>query len=252
VNGTDAIKFCVGSREKGIFSYVWRLWWGGTSFYIKPTYSPIAQHKVSLHGPDAKHPKSPWLRFDVDRTAPEDPDTVAITSGLPLEFAGHAVTNRATHVARLRFPWELFISGRPSGPFPEEPKKNVFAAIAPAPAPLYATDLDVYISQGRAFWPAETRARRDNAVLGPLVNSAGQYLTAVSVRRSLLKTATPARALAGEPDEDSDRVRGVGASVDADGVLWICEQWMSKAALLAAKDGTDGVEANPTGAAPPT
>jgi len=45
VDGKNAIKFCVGSREKGIFSYVWRLWWGGTSFYIKPTYSPIAQHK---------------------------------------------------------------------------------------------------------------------------------------------------------------------------------------------------------------
>jgi len=84
------------------------------------------------------------------------------------------------------------------------------------------------------------------------VNSAGQYLTAVSVSRSLLRTPTPASALAGEPDEDSDRVGGVGASVDANGVLWICEQWMSRAAMLAARDTVSSVEGNPTGAAPPT
>jgi hypothetical protein len=70
--------------------------------------------------------------------------------------------------------------------------------------------------------------------LGPLRNDADQYLTAVAVHRSTITQTTPLRAQAPRPADSTDRVRGIGATVDDAGVLWICEQWISRSALLAA------------------
>jgi hypothetical protein len=230
------IKYCVASEDRITVSYAWRIWAGGTSFYLKPLESSVGTHKVSLHGPDASRPNSPWLKLDVDRDAPKSEDCVSIAMGLPLTFTGRRISQRTVLAIRFRATWDLFLKSRPSAPLPSDPKDRDLGLLVTAPKAPYAADLDVYICRGRAFWPAERRARRDNACLGPLVNRADQHLTAVSVRRSLIRTPTPPQVLAGQPDTEDDRVRGVGAVVAADGILWICEQWMSRSALIAARD----------------
>lgn len=247
----EALKFCVASREKGICSYVWRLWWGRTSFYIKPVAAPMSAYKVSLHGPDSRHPSGPVLKLEEDRTVParHKIDLAAVAFNMPVKFSGREITRRSRHVIRLRVPWDMFISGQPSAPGPTGLKSNVVGAIVPAPPPLHAADIDIFLSEGRPHWPKERRARADNSCLGPLLNEANQFLTAVSVRRSLLKVPTLPTAVMGRPADGADRVRGIGAAVDDHGVLWICEQWMSGEELLQAADAltglTEGVEERP-------
>jgi hypothetical protein len=232
---SEVIYFCVGDRETRICSYVWRLWWGRTSFYVKARYEPLAGLKVSLHGPSKEHSK-PGFKVGLDEGARRKATAagglyVATEDWLPQWFEGRSAGQGVMHVLRFRTTWDLFAHGVPSAPPPGDVKASAFAGLIPPPPPYNAVDVDVFVSKSRPHWPNERQARLDNACLGPLQSEAGEYLTAVAVKRSILKSRTPSAALATPPRNDEDRVRGVGATVD-DGLLWICEQWMSRSALL--------------------
>jgi hypothetical protein len=230
----------VGSKSTNMCSYVWRLWWGRTSFYLRTRDNSVFPDlKVSLHGPDPRHPTS---GYKIGRDGSAVSESMATREGLvvappdwlPCWFNGRAVSDTVTHVLRFRFPPNLFDRRYPSAPIPAEVKERDFAGVfLPPNKALYAVDVDVYLSNRAPFWPNERRARRDDACLGPLQNEAGQHLTAVAVHRSTITAPTPRRAQAPRPTGAQDRVRGVGATVDDTGVLWICEQWMSRSALLA-------------------
>ncbi|MFC0503552.1 hypothetical protein [Micromonospora costi] len=238
--GKGAIYFCVGSRQTGICSYAWRLWWGQTSFYLKAREANLAELKVSLHGPDERHVETgPGFKIAYDSSFQQGegkPNAllVATPGWLPRWFSGYAVSEDDTHVLRLRFPYDLFIPGVPSAPAPAEVKARDFAGLIPPPERhLYVVDVDVFVSQRRPYWPNESQARQDKACLGPLQSKSGEYLTAVIVHRSALASPTPRLAKAPGPKNAGDRLRGIGAAVDDHGVLWICEQWMSRSALEA-------------------
>src|SRR5690242_7195243 len=113
--GKGAIYFCVGDRERGICSYAWRMWWGRTSFYLKARYVGLSALKVSLHGTDERHAATgPGFKIGYDSSVVNDEQTnsilVATPGWLPRWFSGHAISSSDTHVLRLRFPYDLFVS----------------------------------------------------------------------------------------------------------------------------------------------
>jgi hypothetical protein len=101
-------------------------------------------------------------------------------------------------------------------------------------------DVDFFVSSGVPYRPK--RADIDNAVLGPLANEANQYLTGVSVRRSLLDDFHPPASLTlGRSVRGS--VRGVAVGLDDQGFLWLVEQLIPRTALQEAVDGGFNVSA---------
>jgi hypothetical protein len=112
-------------------------------------------------------------------------------------------------------------------------KKAITPFLVPAPGQFDATVVDIYVSDSEPYWPDEKRARAANACLGPLRNDADQILTGVVLKGPSINTMPPKAALAPSPETISDRTRGIGFGIDDHGVLWICEQWMSRAALQA-------------------
>ena len=162
-----------------------------------------------------------------------------VRMSLPTWFPGAPVPGtRATHVLRFRTAWDAFGPGIPSAPSPGEVTPDAFAALVPAPQPGYATDVDLYVSRGRPYWPNEKQARRDNACLGPLRSDAGEQLTAVVVKRPVLASPTP-RDLLPQLPPNADSVRGHGMQVDAEhGFLWICEAVLSRAVFQGDPAGT--------------
>jgi hypothetical protein len=230
----SAIYFCVDDRSRNIRSYAWRVGWSRKSFYIKARYAPLAALKVSLHGPDPRHGR-PGFKVAVEESAMECTRTAGGVVGgtpdwLPRWFDGREVTADVRHVVRFRHTWDLYAAAHPTAPNPGEVKPSAVAAVIPAPPPLSAVDVDVYVARRRPYWPKERRARSDNACLGPLTSEAGEHLTAVAVRRRVADEPTPQAAHLPRPAKSDDYVRAVGATVDGAGVLWICEQWMSRAA----------------------
>ncbi|MDT7786676.1 MAG: hypothetical protein QOF58_5095, partial [Pseudonocardiales bacterium] len=116
----------------------------------------------------------------------------------------------------------------------DDVKEGSAAALIAIPPAGYAVDVDIYVSKRRPFWPQEAAARRDNACLPALRNKAGEYVTGVSVKRAVVTSPTPPTTLAGVPADENDRTRGVGTAGDDEGFLWVREQWMPKAVIIAA------------------
>jgi hypothetical protein len=138
VEPPDAIAFLVRDARRNVMGYSWRLWWGRTSFYMKPRYAPLAGLKVSMHGPDPRH-GLPGFKVDFDRTALPGARVaggaaVAHSDTLPAWFPGRPLANgRAVHVARIRHPWVMFHRGVPSAPTPTVPKANAVALVVRPP-----------------------------------------------------------------------------------------------------------------------
>jgi hypothetical protein len=149
--GNGVLYFCVGSRSTNVCSYVWRLWWGRTSFYITTRENEVFPDlKVSLHGPDERH-TTPGYKIGRDGS-PSDgrvmPEGMVISppDWLPCWFSGRAVSKSVTHVLRFRFPFNLFDRRYPSAPIPRGVRERDFAGVIPPPRKeLYAIDVDVYV-----------------------------------------------------------------------------------------------------------
>jgi hypothetical protein len=225
--------FVVGERPHGPFSFTWRIWAQRTSFYVKPRTHFPSDMKISLHGPDERDDIGPpGYKIEVlgggdaavmTRRSPQWPD-----KGW---FPGKPVADDIDLVLRFRFPWTMFSTQLPGGPFPGEVKPSAYAARLPPPASLRATDVDVFISHhGRPYWPREQQARRDNACIGPLENKAGQVLTGVVVHRSPYTVPLPSDLTQPRPSP-ADAVRAVGLAPDPTGFVWLSEMWLSRAYL---------------------
>ena len=225
---TPTLNLVSHDYSTGITSYAWRLWWHGSSFYLVPRWAPLSGAKVSLHGPDESHSTS-GFKVGIDSGAMGRAELAGGTAYIPdraLWFPGREVQPGVTHVVTLRWTPGLFRKGRPSGPNPGELPVGSMEHVVPAPAKTYASDVDIYVCEGKPWWRDEEQARKDNACIGPLRNDADQFLTAVSVRRRLSVKPTPNNARLASPLSESDRMRAVGGGLDDD-VLWLVEQWTS-------------------------
>lgn len=234
MSGIKKIYVLVGSRERAIYSYTWRIWWSGSSFYLKARDAAFADFKVSLHGPDAFH-REPGFIVGRDQTAPSALDSRTIETGrfLGTRFRGQKVRDGVVKVATLRFGSELFRDGMPSAPLPKVTAHPQTAArITTAPEDGKVTDVHLFLAQGAPYFHAEKEARAANALLGPLENNQNEFLTGVIQQRDLVRNPPPAQLMGPPPEDSADRVRGFGGAIDQEGFLWIAEQWLSRKMLL--------------------
>lgn len=146
-------------------------------------------------------------------------------------FPGRQIAQDATLVARFRWTWDACHRLGPAPPPGDLNADAVGLAVPPPPDPGDAVDLDLVVSTKRPFWPDETRARRNNACLGPLRNEAGDWLTGVAVKRRAGHYAPPERAVGPRPAGRDDEMRALGSAVDPTGFLWLIEQRMSRSQL---------------------
>lgn len=64
----NATYFLVIDRRTSVCSYTWRAGTRSTSFYVSPRFTPLAAFKISLHGPDPRHPR-PGFKVAIDQRA---------------------------------------------------------------------------------------------------------------------------------------------------------------------------------------
>src|SRR5205823_5626589 len=153
------------------------------------------------------------------------------TGSWPIWFPGMRLNNDAILVARLRWTWDACTRLGPA-PSSGDLRKGAVGLVVPLPqAPGDAVDVDLIVSKKRPCWPGEKRARRDNACLGPLRNSAGDWLTGVVLKRIANYYAPPDNAIGPRPKNSMDETRAVAAAIDETGFLWLIEQRMSREAL---------------------
>jgi hypothetical protein len=187
-----AVYLFVGDQGTRIAGYSWRLWAGGTSFYIKPRYRPMCALKISLHGPRAGDDR-PGFKVAIEGGAIASALAAggAFVSNLPngrLWFPGRPAQDGAQAAITIRSTWDLFQPGVPSAPTQGNLPHGAQGLRVPAPTRvLEATDVDLYVRHGAPYWPDEQQARRDNACLPAIRNEADQYLSGVVVRRNSLR-----------------------------------------------------------------
>ena len=230
MDGQHAIVFSIVNKETQICGYTWLIEWSTTSFYIKSQFPPLQSMKVSLHGPDPKHPGKQHLRFDFT-----SPDQVAIavkagggwsldlSDGPPFQFSGRQVNDHAAHIVRFSAESDMFTKGVPSAPPPKPKQKATLHAGVPAPSPGKVAHVDLYLSLANPYWPNEQQARQQNAGMGPISSAANMNLTAVVTHRVVTSEPDPHGDVRGNTPLDQC-TRGIGAAVDETGLLWLCEK----------------------------
>jgi hypothetical protein len=134
---------------------------------------------------------------------------------LPLYFDGRRVNKRTLHIVRFSAKADMYAKGIPSAPNPPVKQKATLHAAVAAPPPGKVTHVDLFLSTVRPYWPNENKTRAQDAGMGPIVNSAGLYLTAVNYQwwrqrsrtRSVTSGATSrsTNACAGSPNASTRR-----------------------------------------------
>lgn len=232
----EKILFFVRDYATPCNSYTWRIWPGGTSFYIKSTVPGLTDMKLSLHGPRPENPgPGPWLKFGRDSSVAEDTGVAAGRWNLPIWFAGHEVRPNVRHCVRFRFDWTMFRPGVLSGPSPgvvKRPGRAQAGVVRHAPSIGFSLDVDLFVSDGEPCWPDEARARPAEALLGPLHNKAGQWLTGEVHLRRLSLTPTWEQVAAPTLVRNATVIRGLGFGVDKAQVLWVNEVPLNQTELM--------------------
>ena len=219
--------FCAGSQDQAFFGHVWRLWAHGTSFYLSARAPELADMKYSLHGPDPRPGMTPafklgWARPVAGRSA--------LGSGvLPMLFPGGPVAPGVRHVLRFRFRPDLYDGTVPNGVGVGDVHSRPALRI-PLPAPGEVADLDFYVADDAPY--LLPGASEQNAVVGPISNDAGQWLTGVMRRRVELCTPTPTQAFAMPPLDAADAIRGVWTGNGGCAFAWVVEARMSRRTYL--------------------
>jgi hypothetical protein len=226
----NAIEFFFIEEATSLWGFHWLIEWSTSSFYIKCLHPGVQSAKVSLHGPDPKHPGKQHLRFDLDK--PDLVKRAAKAGGRwssgsdqpPYYFTGRQINDHAAHIVRFSAEWDTFIRGAPGPGNSRGPRqKSTFRALVRAPEKDHVAHVDDYLSLGEPYWPDEAAARAASAGMGPITNAIGMNLTAVSVQRPVTSQPDPCGDVRGDTPLDQS-VRGVGAVVDETSLLWLCEK----------------------------
>jgi hypothetical protein len=235
----------VGKADESVRGFTWRIWARSTSFYLKSRAPGMNHLKLSLHSVDPRHEGKEGFKIGMDpesdfQQAVDEGRVAALRTGnWPIWFPGQRLNNDSTLVARLRWTWDACARLGPA-PHPGDLKRGAVGLVAPLPPkPGDAVDVDLIVSKGKPYWPSEKRARQDNACLGPLRNTAGDWLTGVVVKRLANQYAPPETAIGPRPKNSSDEMRAVSAAIDEMGFLWLIEQRMSREALTTLSAGQD-------------
>lgn len=233
----DVVYFMVSPPDTRRRGYTWRIWAGGSSFYVAPMGAAFGGIKFSLHGPDEKHPTTSMFKFDTPvppgKGTPGVDGVILLRSGPThrIVVPGRVITATVKHVVRIRTTWDLFNRRVPPVAYAKTPERGQLGLHAPTPRPMRAADLDIFVCDRRPFWPDEPRARRSNAAVPAIVNGANppQYLTAVSYERSVITDPEPKPFDVPRPLSDADQLRAFVITEAPEGFLWITEYLTSRA-----------------------
>lgn len=246
--GKTQTRIVVAKEDWSVRSMPWQLVTDGSSFYL---YPERALYKVSLHGPKGEdwsqaHMRVDYLQGQKDDRAGREAIVPVDGFDMPVRFEGVPVRRGVVHALRLRFPyWSLNKRG-PQPPMPEDTSGAREARLRMSlPRLNGAVDVDLYVSEpGQRPWVRRLgAASRDNSLLGPIINTAGQHLTGIVMHRDMSRTPTPVDDFGPnmQPRRQDDLVRGQTIHRDARGLLWLVEGWLSRDALL--EHGTDVLDA---------
>ena len=222
----DVHYFAGASGDHSSLGHVWRFWSHGTSFYLSARNSGLAVGKFSLHGPDPRPGKSPEFKFGSVRSGG---DGLLVSGNLPLRFPGAKASDDTVRVLRFRFRPHMYDGRLPNGLGFEREVGTARAILVTVPEPGYVADLDFYVSSAEPRLTSEVIERR--AVVGPIVNSAGQWLTGISHRRLELKYPTPEQAFELPPEDAGDAVRGQWIGTAGCAFAWVVETRISRSAF---------------------
>src|SRR6202035_3536276 len=110
--------------------------------------------------------------------------------------------------------------GRATRGFPERSRPFVHSS---AHRRDHVSHVDLYLSTGDPYWPDEEAARAAKAGMGPITNSIGMNLTAITVRRPVTLEPDPHGDLRSDTPLDQC-TRGMAGAVDETGLVWLCEK----------------------------
>jgi hypothetical protein len=229
------IVFLAGTPRR--HSFPWKIVWSETSFYIRPRlaneYEGPSWH-LSFHGPSAERkPPGFRIRWDDARKVPEGlgrvfRDLITERAGRKGWWTGQDVADGVRHAVRIRAPADVFFVPGPQPWAPAAEDLDLTALNISAPIPSgRASDLDLYVVEpGRPpWWPNVQAGRRDNSIIGSLVNpEAGQAVTGQVRHHGNATHPTPERLLEPFVGVQDRRVRGITIGQEDD-VLWLVEQW---------------------------
>ncbi|BCO85914.1 MULTISPECIES: hypothetical protein [Mycobacterium avium complex (MAC)] len=254
MSGEHAIVFVIHDRTSNVAGYTSLIEWSTTSYYVKSTYKPMQSMKVSVHCPDPKHIGKQHFRFDFDHA---DPARKAVAAGgawvakdglqLPLYFPGRPVNKRTLHIVRFSAEWDMFVKGVPSAPKPSPKQKATLHARLEAPSQSQVAHVDIFLSNVRPYWGNERKVRDRDAGMGPIINSTGQYLTAIIYHRHVTEHPDPfGDVRQGAPLDQC--IRGIASKVDPAGFLWMCEKMIPRSEF---SSFSPSLQPPPPGGAPP-
>lgn len=197
-----------------------------SSMPVRRTASDRAES--SLHGPDPRH-ASPGFKFGNDASFSKA-EAASVNTGDPLPwwFPGKQDINNLVHAVRIFVPATTLVPGAPSGDVPGAVRNRTAAGLLPTPPDGHSAMLDLYVSDGPPEFPIRARLDELDALLGPIVNKAGQNLSGVTrILPDDRLDLTHLDSTAPLPSGPQDAVRGVQCAVAPDGVLWLVERVLS-------------------------
>ena len=229
-----SIEFLTATNDgTAIDGWHWLIEWTTTSFYIKSMNPAIQGAKVSIHGPDARHPGREHFRFDLERTNQDRAARatraggrwLTDTSDLPHLFTGRRVTDHVDHIVRFSAGYDAFVAGAPPAGGSDWPKaKATMRGLLPIPAEGRVIHVDIFVTyDGDPYWPNKEAIRAQRAGLGFMTNSLGWKLSVVVCDRPTDYEPDPSGDLRGETPVDQC-FRGIAAMVDDTDLLWLCEK----------------------------
>jgi hypothetical protein len=229
----NRIYFVVGDSARNIYSHTWRVWWHGSSFYIKSRNKTMGYFKVSMHGPDERYP-DPGFIVGRDQSASVSPDALLVDRGrfLGSRFSGKPMPDGGLLLVTFRFGAELFAEGMPSEHVEHVKDDDKQAALlVPAPAPGEFSGVHLFLTRQGMRIPGQEAAQEANAFLGSLVNKNEDVLTGVGWKWPVEHCPRLEDLQLDPPVNENDRGRGFATMVGDDGRLWIVEKWLSKKAI---------------------
>ena len=225
-----AIEFFAATNDgTAIDSWHWLLEWTTTSFYVKSMNPAMQAAKVSIHGPDPRHPGKHHFRFGLvhanqDRAAKAGARWLTDPSHLPVTFTGKPVNEDTVLLLRCCAGHDAFTAGAPPAGGSNWPKeKATMRGLLPVPLEGRVTHTDVFLSYtGGPFWPDEAAVRAARAGLGFMKNSLDWCLSIVNYTRPDTDENNPCHDFRGQTPVDQC-ARGLAIGVDESGFLWLCE-----------------------------
>lgn len=233
--------FAMAPAGRGPIGSVWRFTGKKSDFYIDLADGAEAMH-LSVHGPRASHPQHRFhLRVDQESAATAHERGEFAAHGIGpggFSFEGQEIEPGVHHVLRVRWSADgLRRKYQPymiSGLLPEVSSGQPGYRMVRRLGTGECVDLDVFLSYGKGHVHGGGRAKKDEAVLGPIENAAEMFLSATCVRRLQRDHPTPSGLAVPKPttgDEPNRILCGGTSDGGPSGIYWFVDDITTRSCL---------------------